>query len=203
MNFRNPHRLRTPLLKSACRPALVASAAAALMTLFGAQSFGADTTGETFVFGWTETSGNNVGLTGMVDLTLGPVSTQSGFFDLSTFDVTQAGGFCGICTPKSENLGSALFDATTNGLMGDITGSYVNSKGKTHTFTLTLTDLPSGMWTYADTGPGGSTQTSMGTYKTTAATATGVDEPATMLLLIPAAAGLGIALRRRRSAITA
>ena len=199
MNLANPYRPGNPLLKSVRRPALVASAAAALMTLFGAQAFGADTTGETFVFGWTETSGKNVGLTGMVDLTLGPASTESGFFDLSSFDVTEAGGFCGICTPKSENLGSALFDATTNGLVGDITGSYVNSTGKTHTFTLTLTDA--GMWTYADTGPGGSTQTSMGTYKTSAAVS-GVDEPATILLLIPAAAGLGIALRRRLTKTT-
>jgi hypothetical protein len=168
------------------------------MTLAGAQAFGADTPGETFVFDWTETVGSNVGLTGMVNLTLGPAGT-GGLFDVSSFDVTSKGGFCGICTPKSEILTGVSFDSTTNGLVGDITGSYVNGKGRTHTFDLTLVDLPMATWTFADTGPGGLTTTSMGTY-TTKTGVTSVDEPETLLLLIPAIGGLAVSLRRRRRA---
>lgn len=197
MSCANPYRLRHAH-RHAARRSLVVAATAGLITLGGGQAFGADTPGETFVFDWAETMGSNVGLTGMVDLTLGAASTESGFFQVSSFDVTSAGGFCGICTPKTENLGGMLFDATTNGLVGDITGSYLNSKGKTHTFTLVTTDLPSGGWTFADTGPGG-TATSMGTYTTKTVT-TPVDEPETLLLLIPAIGGLAVSLRRRRRA---
>lgn len=198
MSTSNPYRLRHAQ-RNAARRSLFVAATAGLITLAGGQAFGADTPGETFVFDWTETSGANVGLTGMVDLTLGVASTESGFFNVSSFDVTSTGGFCGICTPKTENLSGILFDATTNGLMGDITGSYLNNKGKTHTFTLVTTDLPSGGWTFADTGPGGSTTTSMGTYTTKTVT-TSVDEPETLLLLIPAIGGLAVSLRRRRRA---
>lgn len=201
MIFANPHRPRHPHSKPMRRRAVVVSATAGLMALVGAQAFGADTPGETFLFDWTETSGSNVGLTGTVDLTLGPASSKSGFFDVSTFDVTEAGGFCGICTPKSENLSGLLFDATTGGLVGDVTGSFINTKGKTHTFNLLIADLPAGTWTFDNTGPNGST-TSMGSYKTVAAVKS-VDEPGTWLLLIPAAAGLLLSRGRRPNRLTA
>lgn len=197
MAFANPNRLRHSH-PDTVRRSLATAAVAGLMTFVAAQASGADTPGETFVFDWAETSGGHVGLTGGVDLTLGAASTMTGFFDVASFAVTQKGGFCGICTPVSENLSGILFDATTGRLVGDITGSYLNSSGKTHTFTLTTTDLPSGTWTFADTR-NGVTTTSMGTY-TTASAVTGVDEPETLLLLLPALGGLAISLRRRRRA---
>ena len=189
-----------------CRKSGVGAAALVTM-LLAAPTHAADTPGETFVFDWTETS-PNPSQHGSVDLTLG-AKTSSGVFDISSFDVTSAGGFCGICTPALPlNLTDIHFDPTTNGVFGDIKGSYTQNKNgtiKTHTFTLETETgtLPSGLtWQFADTGLGGSTQTSMGTYTTSVAVTTGVDEPATILLVVPAAAGLGIALRRRRRAMT-
>ena len=196
MKSASPYRLqRVPAIRTRRVGGVVTAAAAGLMLLVG--STNADTPGQTFVFDWTETMGGAVGLTGMVDLTLGAASTETGFFDISSFDVTSKGGFCGVCTPQTENVSGILFDATTNGVVGDITGSYVNGKGKTHTFTLTTTDQPAGTWMFMDAGPGGTTTMSMGTY-TTSAAVTSADEPATIFLLIPAAAGLALALRRRR-----
>jgi len=180
-----------------CRRSRNATAAAitGLMLLAG-PAYGTVTTGEAFVYDWTETSGTNIGLTGTVDFTLGPASTKSGFFDLASFTVTQNGGFCGVCSPLSETLSGALVDASTLGVVGSITGTYSNSKGKVHTYDLTTTDLPAGTWTFGDTGPGGVTQTSKGTYSVVGTT-TGVDEPGTLLLLIPAGVALLISLRRR------
>ena len=71
---------------------------------------------EQFVYDWTETSGSHVGLTGMVDFTLGASDTSKpGFFTLASFTVTQSTGFCGICSPLTETLTGALFDSTTGG----------------------------------------------------------------------------------------
>ena len=171
---------------------------AALVTMVLATPVHASATpGEQFVYDWTETSGSNVGLMGMVDFTLGAAdASKPGFFTITSFNITQTGGFCGVCSPLSENLSGALFDSTTGGTLGDITGSYKNGKGKTHTFDLMTMDLPAGTWTFDDTGPGGVTTVSMGTYKTSAVTM-GVPEPATLGLLCLGFAGIGLFRRRR------
>ncbi len=168
--------------------------------LSAAQTHAGVTPGQAFVYDWTETSGSDVGLTGTADFILGAASTTNpGYFDITSFSVTQKGGFCSLCTPLTEDLSGVLFDSMTDGVVGEITGSYNNTSGKTHTFQLTTTDLPAGTWTFDDHGPGGGTETSMGTYTTTAA----VDEPGTLLLLVAAGVGLLISSARRRSTLTA
>jgi hypothetical protein len=179
------------------------TAFAALMMLFVGPAYAAVTPGETFLYDWTETTGANPGLTGTVDFTLGPASTMSGFFTIASFQVSGPGGFCGVCTPLTTNLSGELFDAATLGVVGDVTGTFKASGGGLHTFDLIVTNLPDGAWTYENTGPAGSacsaTCTSTGTYTTAVAA---VDEPATLLLLIPAGVGLLISLRRRRRAVS-
>jgi hypothetical protein len=165
------------------------------MMLLAAQAYASVTPGEQFVYDWTETAGPQVGLTGTVDFTLGAAATTPGFFSISSFAISQNGGFCGVCTPLTENLSSVLFDSSTLGLAGDIKGSFNNNKGRLHTYDLVTMDLPSGGWTFADTGPGGVTQTSMGTYATRVSP-TAVPEPGTLGLFGLGLLGIGWCRRR-------
>jgi hypothetical protein len=199
MFLRNPHR---PFDFKAVRHlagALALSAGSAM--LCGAPAYAGVTPGEQFVYDWVETGGSHIGLTGMVDFTIGAaLTTKPGWYSLSAFDVTASGGFCGICTPETLVLVGASVDGATLGVSGEITGSYLNTKGKDHSFDLMTTDLPSGTWTFLDTGPGGVTSTTTGTYKVVPGVTTGVDEPTIALLLAPGAAALLLARRRRSRA---
>jgi hypothetical protein len=165
--------------------------------LFGVNAYATVTAGDQFVYNWTETS-PNPSLSGTVDITLGAATTP-GFFSVSSFSVFQTGGFCGICTPVSENLSAASFDGSTLGLVGNVTGSFLGSGG-THTFNLITTDLPGGMWTFSDLKVAtDTTQTSRGTYTTTA---TAVDEPGILVLLVPAGVGVLASFMRRRRRVS-
>jgi hypothetical protein len=201
MTSANPYRRFRLHSKSAHRLSGTAAAVAGLMLLAG-PAHATVTTGESFLYDWTETKGPNVGLMGTVDFTLGPASTtMSGYFDLASFAVTSKGGFCGICSPLTENLSGAFFDASTLGVVGDITGTFTRTGmlGVVHTymFDVVTMDFPAGTWTYTETNEttGGISAMDSGTYKT--ATTSSVDEPSTLFLLIPAGVALLISRRRR------
>jgi hypothetical protein len=167
--------------------------------LFGMNASATVTAGDQFVYNWAETS-PNPSLSGTADITLGAATATPGFFSVSSFSVFQTGGFCGVCTPVSENLSAVSFDGSTLGLVGNVTGSFLGSGGGTHTFGLITTDLPGGMWTFNDlTVVTNTTQTSMGTYTTTA---TAVDEPAILALLVPAGVGVLASFMRRRRRVS-
>jgi len=198
MNSRNPHRPYSSGTQAA-RSCGAVTLAAGLAMLLAPHAYAAVTPGETFVYAWTEISGNHPGAMGKLDFTLGPASTtMSGWFTLSAFAVSSStGGFCGVCSPETENLSSVLFDPATDGVVGSITGTFLGHGGGTHTFDLVTTNLPDGSWTFTNKSPGG-TVIDKGTYTTAVAPKAAVDEPATLLLLIPAGVAL-IAARRRRS----
>lgn len=191
MSSTSPHR-RECLSPRSILGATIALATVAL--LVAAPTHAADTPGETFDYDWAEISGSHPGETGTADFTLGPASTtMPGWFTISAFAVSSFGGH----SPKTENLTDVLFDPATDGVVGSITGTFIGQGGGTHTFDLVTTNLPDGTWTFTNVSHHG-TVTDSGTYTTAAATKTSVDEPGTLLLLIPAGVAL-LAARRRRS----
>jgi len=163
--------------------------AGGLLLAFAMQAHAAVIPGDHFIFNWTETAGSAVGLTGSVNLTVG--AAQAGpYFGIAGFDVTQAGGFCSVCTPQAEVLSAAQFDSATFGLLGHITGSFVGQGGGTHTFDLALVDIVgvTGTWTFTNTLLiDNSVDVANGTYTPLIAS---VDEPSAMLLLALGLAGL-------------
>jgi hypothetical protein len=189
MKSQNPYRSGSP-------PHLTGAVAAGLMMLVATQTSATDKPGEAFVYDATETSGANVGETGMAYFTLGS-ENSIGFFAINSFAVSGFFHCVSPCTPLTENLSGVLFDPMTGGVVGDITGTFKGYRGGLHTFDLITTDLPAGDWSFNNTSASG-TVTSMGIYKTTVAT---VDEPTELSLLIPAGVALLISLRRRRSTL--
>jgi hypothetical protein len=152
--------------------------------------------GDRFIFNWIATGGPNTGVTGSANVTIGAAEANP-FFGIAGFDVT-AGGFCGVCSPLTEDLSAAQFDSATFGLLGDITGSFLGGGGGLHTFDLILTDIVSGTGTFAftDTRVGEGSVTNTGTFTPLVAS---VDEPSAMFLFALALAGILGSRRRKQS----
>lgn len=170
--------------------------AGGLAVTLAMQAHAAVMPGDQFVYNWTEITGRFPGLTGTVDITIGAPTNTPGFFSFTVFDITQSGGFCGVCTPLTEDLTKVSFNSATLGVLGEVTGSFLGQGGGFHTFDLLTADLPGGTWTFTDVHvTGGFTEVSTGTYTTTVKS---VDEPSGLLLL-----GLGVGalawFRRRRN----
>lgn len=151
--------------------------------------------GDNFTFDWTATAGPNAGAFGSADVTIG-AAQASPFFGIASFDVTAA-GFCGVCTPQTEDLSLAQFDSATFALLGDITGSFLGQGGGTHTFDLLLNDIVGGVgtFTFSDTRViDNNMVVNSGTYTPLVAA---VDEPSEMALLALGLVGI-VALSRRK-----
>jgi hypothetical protein len=144
--------------------------------------------GDQFVYEWTELS-PDPGLTGTADITIGDPNTT-----IASFAIFQNGGFCGVCTPLSEDLSGVSFDPATLGVTGHVTGSFQDQANGVHTFDL-ATEL-GGTWIFDEVDPTGLEETSTGTYVVVVKT---VDEPSVLGLLGLAFAALA-GFRPRRSA---
>jgi len=139
--------------------------------------------------------GPSAGATGSASLTVG-AALASPFFAIASFDVTAA-GFCGVCSPLTENLTAVEFDSSTFGVLGHITGTFLGGGGGTHSYDLELTDISggTGTFTFTDTRQvDGNVVVNSGTYTPLVATA---DGPSAIVLLALGAGGIA-ALRRRR-----
>ena len=137
------------------------------------------TTGDQFTSTFTETNGSNPDSTGTATLTVGTPASP-GFFNVSNFSVTADSNLCLSCGLLSEDLSGVLFNAATFGLKGNITGTFQESGGNLHTFSLALTE-PAGTWTLTDTRAfDGRTEISSGTY-TPAVSA--IPEPSVWVML--------------------
>lgn len=172
------------------------AAAAALMLAFAMQAHASVMPGDHFTFDWLATAGPDAGASGSADVTIG-AAQASPFFGIASFDVT-AGGFCGVCTPLTEDLTGVQFDSATFGVLGTITGSFLGQGGGTHTFNLALGDVGggAGTFTFSDTkSADGSVAVNSGTYTPLVAS---VDEPSEMLLFAIGLVGLAATSRRRK-----
>ncbi len=152
--------------------------------------------GDQFILDWLATVGPSAGASGTADVTIGAPEANP-FFAIAGFDVTAA-GFCGVCTPLTEDLSGAQFDSATFGVLGTITGSFIGQGGGgTHTFVLTLNDIVGGLgtFTFSDTIVGDGTIVNSGTYAPLIAS---VDEPSEMLLFAIGIVGLGLSRRARQ-----
>ena len=170
-------------------------AAAGLLLAFAMQAQATVMQGDRLTFDWLATLGPDAGANGTADVTVG--APQAGpYFGIASFDVTAA-GFCGVCTPLTEDLGGAQFDSATSGLLGTITGSFLGQGGATHTFSLVLGDVAGGggTFTFSNKKVGDGTVVDSGIYSPLVAP---VDEPHEMLLLAIGLAGVGFSRRTRK-----
>ena len=167
---------------------------ATLVLTIAAQARATIMQGDLFILDWLATSGPSAGASGSADVKIGAPQT-SPFFGIAAFDVTAA-GFCGVCTPLTEDLSGAQFDSTTFGVLGTITGSFAGQAGASHTFSLVLNDVAGGVgtFTFSDTRVGDGTITNGGTYTPLVAS---VDEPSELLVLAIGLVGLGLTRRRK------
>jgi hypothetical protein len=173
--------------------------AGGLLLAFAMQAHAAIMAGDQFIFNFIVTAGPATGLTGSVDVTLGAAQADP-YFAIAGFDVTQAGGFCGVCTPLTEDLSHAQFDSATFGLLGEITGTFIGSGGNnTHSFDLVLTDIVNGTGTFTFTNTKlvepPQVEVDSGTYTPLVPA---VDEPSEMVLLALGLVSLAASRRRKR-----
>jgi hypothetical protein len=171
--------------------------ACGLLLAFAMQAHAAVMPGDDFTFDWIATVGPSAGASGSTNVTLGAAQAAP-FFGIVSFDVT-VGGFCGVCSPLTEDLSAAQFDSATFGVLGDITGSFLGQGGGTHTFDLLLNDIVGGVgtFTFSDTRViDNTTAVNSGTYTPLVAA---VDEPSEMALLALGFLGIAASRRRKRS----
>jgi hypothetical protein len=174
---------------------VISAAAAVLLATAVQANAGSFVPGDQFDFNWTEITANP-GLTGTATLSIG-ASSGANLFSIASFSLTQNGGFCGDCTPAELNLSGANFDASTLGVTGEITGSFVDTSKVTETYTLNITDVVAGTgtWAYQDFIAGALQDSDTGTYTSLVEIAP-VPLPSVVWLLLTGLGGMGLLARR-------
>jgi hypothetical protein len=174
----------------------IATAGAVLLAFAVQANAGSFEAGDQFDFNWAEVT-TNPDLTGTATLIIG-ASSGTNLFGISYFSLTQNGGFCGDCTPASLNLSSANFDASTLGVVGEITGTFIDLGDVTENYTLNITDIVSGhgTWAYQDFISGVLEDSDTGTYTPLVEIAP-VPIPAAVCLFLSGLGGLGLLARRK------